>query len=124
MFNSSESGGTLPSSMKFARINYATETILPTRMWLWKYVPLPLISTAGADVSNRVPIMVIATKEMRELRFFKIGLIAPFLVPMSETLANEANWSRMPPWKGRLAPGGSLYVPLRTSSVNTDTEGW
>lgn len=39
MFNSSESGGTLPSSMKFARINYATETILTTRMWLWKYVP-------------------------------------------------------------------------------------
>lgn len=36
--NSSEAGGTLPKNMRFARINYGTETVLPTRLWLWKYV--------------------------------------------------------------------------------------
>lgn len=41
MYNSSDAGGTLPSSMKFARMDYGTETILPTRLWLWKYVLRP-----------------------------------------------------------------------------------
>lgn len=35
-YNSSEAGGTLPANMRFARIDYATETVLPTRLWLWK----------------------------------------------------------------------------------------
>lgn len=34
--NSSEGGGSLPSNYRFARINYNTETILPTRWWMWK----------------------------------------------------------------------------------------
>lgn len=34
--NASTYGGTLSDKMRFARINYQTETILPTLMWIWK----------------------------------------------------------------------------------------
>jgi len=35
-FNSSLGGGTLPPSMRFARLSYVTETVLATRLWIWK----------------------------------------------------------------------------------------
>lgn len=38
--NSSAAGGSLPAHMHFARLNYARETILPTRWWLWRYAEL------------------------------------------------------------------------------------
>ncbi|KAL8286253.1 hypothetical protein RQP46_004741 [Phenoliferia psychrophenolica] len=97
-YNSSESGGSLTPEMRFARMDYGTETILSTRMWLWK-----------------VPVMVIATNNMKDLRFFKIGQIAPFHVPMSDLLAHRERWESMPIWKGEFAPGGSrewILVPL------------
>lgn len=34
--NSSQGGGSLPSNYRYGRINYNTETILPTRWWMWK----------------------------------------------------------------------------------------
>lgn len=34
--NASDFGGTLSSDMRFARIDYQTETILPTLFWLWR----------------------------------------------------------------------------------------
>jgi hypothetical protein len=34
--NSSFAGGSLPASMRFARISYEKETVLTTRLWIWK----------------------------------------------------------------------------------------
>lgn len=36
LHNSSEGGGDLPKHFRFARLNYNTETVLPTRWWMWK----------------------------------------------------------------------------------------
>lgn len=89
-YNSSAAGGTLPSEMRFARINYNTETVLPTRFWLWK-----------------VPVVVIATDNMKTLRFIKLGTIRPFVEPISRFLAKRDWWESVPIWKGTLAPGGA-----------------
>lgn len=35
-YNSSAAGGELPSDMRFARIDYSVETILPSLFNLWK----------------------------------------------------------------------------------------
>ena len=37
-FNSSQAGGTLPANMRFGRIDYAAQTVLPTLWWLWRFV--------------------------------------------------------------------------------------
>lgn len=54
-FNSSGAGGTLPKNLRFGRINYATETVLPTRWWMWKCgalsLSLRLLGTWKADSS-------------------------------------------------------------------------
>lgn len=34
--NSSAAGGELPSNIRFARLNYGSETVLTTRWWMWK----------------------------------------------------------------------------------------
>lgn len=91
LYNSSDAGGSLPTKMKFARLDYGKETVLPTLLWLWK-----------------VPILVIATKGFTELRFFKIGHVAPFHHQMASLLSQEEVWITMSPWEGALAPGGSL----------------
>lgn len=36
LYNSSQAGGELPKNFRFARIDYGTETVLPTRWWMWK----------------------------------------------------------------------------------------
>lgn len=35
-YNSSAAGGELPTDMRFARIDYQTETVLPSVFNLWK----------------------------------------------------------------------------------------
>ena len=54
--------------------------------------------------------MVIATNNLQDLRFFRIGQIAPFHGPMSALLENEEHWKSMPVWSGSFAPGGNRYA--------------
>lgn len=35
--HSHQAGGSLPAKMHFARLNYASETVLPTRLWVWRW---------------------------------------------------------------------------------------
>lgn len=37
-FNSTQAGGNLPGNMRFARLDYAAVTELPTLLWLWRFV--------------------------------------------------------------------------------------
>ena len=60
----------------------------------------------------RVPVLVIVTNQMQDMRFFKIGQIAPFHLPMSDLLENRERWESMPIWRGQFAPGGSRYAPF------------
>ncbi|KAM0747490.1 hypothetical protein T439DRAFT_328729 [Meredithblackwellia eburnea MCA 4105] len=96
--NSSASGGSLPPNIKFARLNYGSETILTTRWWLWK-----------------VPVLVISTKNQRHLRFFKQGQLPPFQIPIARLLSERETWENWPIWTGSLAPGGSrewMLIPI------------
>lgn len=97
-FNSSGAGGTLPKNLRFGRINYATETVLPTRWWMWK-----------------VPVLVIGTNGMKDLRFFKIGQVVPFHGPMSQLLANANRYETMPVWASSFGPRGErewILIPI------------
>ncbi|TNY21644.1 hypothetical protein DMC30DRAFT_415814 [Rhodotorula diobovata] len=89
--NSSAAGGSLPAHMHFARLNYARETILPTRWWLW-----------------RTPVIVLGTNRMRTLRFVRPGNVRPNVESLSELLSKPDLWKQVEVWEGRLAPGGSF----------------
>ncbi|KAI5479234.1 hypothetical protein MNV49_003928 [Pseudohyphozyma bogoriensis] len=90
-FNNSAVGGALPPQMRFARLNYGTETVLSTKWWVWK-----------------VPMVVIATDKLQTLRFIKLGTIPPFHDQVSQLLAKREWWESIPVWKSRLAPGGAF----------------
>ncbi|GAA5837201.1 hypothetical protein JCM9279_005614 [Rhodotorula babjevae] len=90
-YNSSAAGGSLPANMRFARLGYARETILPTRWWLW-----------------RTPVIVIGTNRMRTLRFIRPGNVRPNVEALSDMLSKPALWQQVDVWEGKLAPGGSF----------------
>ncbi|GAA6046573.1 hypothetical protein JCM3770_006216 [Rhodotorula araucariae] len=87
--NSSQAGGSLAPNVHFARLSYARETILPTRLWLW-----------------RTPVIVIGTNRMRTLRFLRPGNVRPDAETLSEVLSKPDVWKQVEPWTGALAPGG------------------
>ncbi|KAK4049623.1 hypothetical protein OIO90_005382 [Microbotryomycetes sp. JL221] len=89
--NSSQAGGTLPSNFRLARINYGSETVLPTRWWLWK-----------------PPVVVIATDNLQQLRFFTANQVPPYHEPLSNLIAAQEFWQQYPTWNSLLSPGGSL----------------
>ncbi|GAA5986688.1 hypothetical protein JCM11641_001363 [Rhodosporidiobolus odoratus] len=99
-YNSSAAGGTLPSNLHFARLSYATQTILPTKWWLW-----------------RVPVIVVATDKMQTLRFIRPGQVRPFAGDISDLLQHRQMWERAPAWKGVAAPGGKLEQMLHQIAV-------
>lgn len=59
-----------------------------------------------ANDIERVPVMVIATNNMQDLRFYQIGHVAPYQHPMAGFLADRSLWELRPVWTGKLAPGG------------------
>lgn len=93
--NSSLSGGSLPANMRFARLSYDKETVLATRLWIWK-----------------APVVVITDPALSTVRFFKVGQIVPRQDAMAALLAQPEVWTTMPPWSGRLAPGGAWEPAL------------
>ncbi|ORY90270.1 hypothetical protein BCR35DRAFT_299873 [Leucosporidium creatinivorum] len=95
LHNSSEGGGDLPKHFRFARLNYNTETVLPTRWWMWK-----------------PPMLVIATDNLRTLRFFSPNQVPPFHVPTSNLIAAREFWDTLQPWNSPMAPGGALESTL------------
>ncbi|GAA5901925.1 hypothetical protein JCM5296_006304 [Sporobolomyces johnsonii] len=93
MDNSSAAGGDLPSNMRFARLSYGRETVLPTRWWLW-----------------RPPVIVIGMNNMQDLRFIVSSHMRPHAASLSELLSKPEIWEKLPVWEGSLAPGGK-YEP-------------
>ncbi|BGP52630.1 hypothetical protein JCM8202_004840 [Rhodotorula sphaerocarpa] len=89
--HSHEAGGSLPAKLHFARLNYARETVLTTRFWLW-----------------RTPVIVIGTDGMRTLRFLQPGHVRPDVEELVELFSKPQVWQQLPPWTGMLAPGGFL----------------
>ncbi|KAK4702222.1 hypothetical protein P7C70_g4002, partial [Phenoliferia sp. Uapishka_3] len=79
-----------------------------------QYAP-PVVTLTPSFSEIRAPIMVIGTNGMKDLRFFRIGQIAPFLGPMSDLLQNQERWETMPIWRSGISPGGSkewIIIPL------------
>ncbi|GAA5867932.1 hypothetical protein JCM3774_004728 [Rhodotorula dairenensis] len=94
-------GGSLPAKMHFARLNYASETVLPTRLWVW-----------------RTPVIVIGTDGMQTLRFIKPGHVMPQEEALVELLSKPHVWQQLAPWSGVLAPGGRFEPQLiRVSKI-------
>ncbi|CEQ38766.1 SPOSA6832_00219 [Sporobolomyces salmonicolor] len=91
MDNSSAAGGDLPVNMRFARLSYGRETVLPTRWWLW-----------------RPPVIVIGTNNMQDLRFILTSHMRPHAASLCELLSKPEIWEKLPVWEGSLAPGGKF----------------
>ncbi|GAA6002642.1 hypothetical protein JCM10207_007607 [Rhodosporidiobolus poonsookiae] len=91
--NSSAAGGPLPENMRFARLSYNKETVLPTKWWLW-----------------RPPVIVVGTNRMRTLRFISPGQMRPVTGEISEVLSRPELWQKAQVWEGLFAPGGK-YEP-------------
>ncbi|GAA5981356.1 hypothetical protein JCM10908_004080 [Rhodotorula pacifica] len=94
--HSHKAGGSLPANVHFARLNYASETILPTQLWVW-----------------RTPVIVIGMNRMQTLRFIKPGHVMPQEEALVELLSKPRIWQQLPPWSGVLAPGGRFEPHLR-----------
>lgn len=56
----------------------------------------------------RPPMLVIATDDLRALRFFSPSQLPPFAEPMAKLIASREFWETLNPWTSPLAPGGSL----------------
>lgn len=112
-YNSSSAGGTLPASMHFARVSYAKETILPTRLWLWRCVRLSFSFYHELTFAFRsVPVVILATDNFKTIRFLRPGMIRPNVQDLSALLAEPDVWKNAPVWEASYAPGGTLCVFL------------
>ncbi|GAA6038623.1 hypothetical protein JCM8097_009452 [Rhodosporidiobolus ruineniae] len=98
--NSSSAGGSLPENMRFARLSYARETVLPTKFWLW-----------------RVPVIVIATDRMQTVRFIRPGQVRPQQEDLVELLSKPEYWQQAEVWHGPFAPGEKLEPYLHSLAV-------
>jgi hypothetical protein len=57
---------------------------------------------------DRPPMLVIATDNLRTLRFFSANQVPPFHIPTSNLIAAQEFWSSLNAWSSPLAPGGAL----------------
>ena len=57
--------------------------------------------------------LVIATNNLRTLRFFSPRQLPPFAEATSKFIAAQDFWESLDPWSSKLAPGGSLFVLFR-----------
>lgn len=57
---------------------------------------------------DRPPMLVIATDNLRLLRFFSANQVPPFHVPTSNLIAAREFWDTLNPWSSPMAPGGAL----------------
>ncbi|BGP12358.1 hypothetical protein JCM10213_002038 [Rhodosporidiobolus nylandii] len=100
LHNSSAAGGSVPENVRFARLSYAKETILPTKWWLW-----------------RVPVIVVGTDRMQTLRFIRPGQVRPYPEDLALVFSQPELWQKADVWKGAFAPGEKLEPLLHRMAL-------